>query len=218
MNFAVTDQMRADIKAAVEELERVTTGEMVCVLAPSSARYVMFPLFWAAFSALLLPILNPFMPVDAATDAPVFEVTFALQAVAFVVLAGIFKLTPLRNVVTPKGVQFNNCHRYAFEQFFVYKLNETKKRTGMMLFVSVDERYVELIADKGINDKVEPGEWQGIVDGFIADVRANNVHEGFVKAVRACQDVLARHFPEVKDDVNELSDNLVELPHAPFLS
>lgn len=217
MNFTVTDKMRADIKAAVEELERVTNSEMVCVLAPASARYIMFPLLWSALFALLIPIINPFMPIDPETGDAVFEITFAWQPLIFVFLAGILLFSPLSLAVTPKGVRFNNCHRYAFEQFFVYNMNETEKHTGVMLFVSVDERYVELLADKGINDKVEPGEWDKIVEDFIADVRANNVSEGFVKAVQACQAVLSKHFPEEKEQ-NELSDNLVELPHAPFLS
>jgi len=216
MGFTVTDAMRADIKKAVEDLEKVTTGEMVCVVAQSSARYIMFPLFWSAFAALLLPLANPLMrALELHED---FEVTFGVQSLAFLLFAALLLCTPLRHKVTPAGVRMTNCHRYAFEQFFVHKLNETNKRTGVMLFVSVAERYVEIVADKGINDKVQPGEWGGIINAFVADVHAGKVHEGFIKAVASCKDVLVKHFPEVKDDVNELSDNLVELPQAGFLS
>lgn len=214
MGFKVTDAMRADIKKAIEELERNTTGEMVCVITEASARYVMFPLLWAALIALLLPLVNPFL--DAGPDG--FTVTFAEQSGAFVLLSALFVATPLRHKVTPPGVCITNCRRYAFEQFFVHKLNETKKRLGVMLFVSLDERYVELIADKGISDKVKPEDWSKIVDDFIADVRSGKVHDGYLKAVRACQDILKANFPDVPDDINELGDSLVELPRAEFLS
>lgn len=215
MGFKVTDAMRADIKKAVEELERNTTGEMVCVITEASARYVMFPLLWAALTALLLPLANLF--IDTGPDAP-FTITFAEQSGVFVVLAALFVLTPLRHKLTPPGVCITNCRRYAFEQFFVQKLNETKKRLGVMLFVSLDERYVELVADKGISDKVKPEDWNKIVDDFIADVKSGKVHDGYIKAVRACQDILKTHFPDVPEDVNELADGLVELPRAEFLS
>jgi len=214
MAFKVTDEMRADIKKAVEELERNTTGEMVCVITESSARYVMFPLLWAAIGALLMPLANPIF--DSGNSG--LSVTFAEQSTVFVLMSALFILTPLRHKLTPPGVCITNCRRYAFEQFFVHKLNETKKRLGVMLFVSLDERYVELIADKGISDEVKPEEWAKIIDDFIADVKSGKVHEGYIKAVRACQDILKTHFPDVPDDINELSDTLVELPRAEFLS
>ncbi|MDE1153995.1 MAG: TPM domain-containing protein [Micavibrio sp.] len=216
MPFQVTDKMREDVRKAVEELERQTTGEMVCVIAQSSARYVMFPLFWAAFLALLSPVLNPLLALLLPQAG--IAVTFAEQGLVFALLCLLFTGTPLRHKLTPAAVRLGNCHRYAFEQFFTQRLNETGKRSGVMLFVSVDERYVELIADRGINDKVQPGIWSGIVNGFIADIHAGRVHEGYLKAITSCKEILTRHFPEVKDDINELGDNLIELPKARFLS
>lgn len=216
MAFQVTDQMREDIRKAVVELEKVTTGEMVCVIAQSSARYVMFPLFWACFLALLSPGLNPLIAQIWPREG--FSITFALQGAVFIVLATLFLATPLKQALTPAAVRFGNCRRYAFEQFFAQRLNETNKRTGVMIFVSIDEHYVELIADRGINDKVQPGVWSGIVNELIKDIHGGRVHEGYLKAVASCRDILERHFPEVKNDVNELTDNLIELPKARFLS
>lgn len=214
MPFTVTDAMRADVKKAVEELERNTTGEMVCVIAQASAHYNMFPMLWAALTALLCPLLNPIV----FNEPDSFTITFAVQSVVFVALAALLLLTPLRHKCTPSSVCITNCRRFAFEQFFTHKLNETKKRLGVMLFVSLDEKYVELLADKGINDKVDAAVWSKIVDDFIADIRAGQVHEGYIKAVRACQDVLKTHFPDVPDDINELGDSLIELPRPRFLS
>ena len=209
MTFKVTEDMRREIKTAVEALERTTTGEMVCVVAASSARYVLFPLLWAALTALLLPVVN---------IVAVNTVTFGIQSIAFIALAGLFLLTPLKTALTPRGMRLTNCRRHAFEQFFALKMNETNKRSGVMLFISVAERHVEIIADKGINDKVLPDEWSRIVETVVADVQGGKVQDAFLNAIRACRTVLVRHFPEVRNDVNELDDNLVELPPATFLS
>jgi putative membrane protein len=209
MTFKVTDDMRREIRMAVEALERTTTGEMVCVVAQSSARYVLFPLVWASMVALVLPVVN----IVAAG-----LVTFGIQSISFIVLAALLLLTPLRVAVTPRGLRLTNCRRHAFEQFFALKMNETNKRSGVMLFISLAERHVEIIADKGINDKVLPDQWSRIVDTVVADVRAGKVQDAFMNAISACGTVLVQHFPEVRNDVNELDDNLVELPAAKFLS
>lgn len=209
MTFKVTDDMRGEIRSAVEALEKTTTGEMVCVVAQSSARYVLFPLLWAALTALLLPLAN---------IVTVNSVTFGIQAVVFVALAALFLLTPLNVMLTPRGLRLTNCRRHAFEQFFALRMNETNKRSGVMLFISVAERHVEIIADKGINDKVLPDEWARIVDAVVSDVRSAKVQDAFLNAIRACGTVLVQHFPEIRNDVNELDDNLVELPAAKFLS
>ena len=209
MTFKVTDDMRREIRVAIETLERTTTGEMVCVVAASSARYVLFPLIWASMIALVLPVVN-IVAVNA--------VTFGIQSVAFIVLAALFLLTPLKTAVTPRGLRLTNCRRHAFEQFFALKMNETNKRSGVMLFISLAERNVEIIADKGINDKVLPNEWSRIVETVVADVRGGKVQDAFLNAISACGTVLVQHFPEVRNDVNELDDNLVELPPATFLS
>ena len=206
----VTDAMRTEVRLAVQELEKTTSGEMVCVVAESSAQYVLFPLLWAAMLALVMPLAN-----NLFAFAPV---TFSVQMAAFIIMAPLFIFTPLKLALTPRAVRDGNCRRAAFEQFFVQKLHMTEKRTGVMLYVSVAEHYVELLADQGINAKVLPDEWDGIVTTFTGDVRGGRVHEGFLRAVQSCKSVLAKHFPIEHGDVNELADNLVELPAPPFLS
>lgn len=210
----ITDAMRRDILKAVKTLEKSSRSEFVCVVTPSSARYVHYPVLWAAFAALLLPLLNPVF----ASFGRVPVVTFELQAVFFVTLALVLLYTPLRVFVTPRAVREANCSRIAFEQFFLRRLNETGQRTGVLLFVSVEEHYVELIADDGINGKVKEGEWSGIVATFTGHLKKGLVHEGFITAITSCEAILARHFPAKKGDKNELPDDLVELPPADIIS
>lgn len=210
----ISDAMRKDILKAVKSLEKTTTGEIVCVVAKSSARYVHYPLLWAAFTALVLPVLNPLLASFG--RQPV--ITFELQAVVFVMLALVLMHTPLRICVTPRTVREANCSRTAFEQFFIRRLNETKNRTGVLLFVSLEEHYVELIADDGINGKVKEGEWSGIVADFTEHLKKGRVHEGFVGAIGACAALLTRGFPGKHNDKNELPDDLVVLPESPIIS
>jgi putative membrane protein len=101
--------------------------------------------------------------------------------------------------------------RLAREQFFARRLHETPERGGLLLFVSEAERYVEIIADRGIHEKVPAGAWDGIVAEFTAKVREGRVAEGFLAAVTACGALLAEHLPAADDNPNRLPDVLIEI-------
>ena len=90
-------------------------------------------------------------------------------------------------------------------------MNRTRGRTGILLFVSVAERYVEILAARGIDEKVPPGTWKEIVAAFTRQVRRGKIADGFVGALTACGAVLISHFPRAADDRNELPDVLIEL-------
>jgi putative membrane protein len=99
----------------------------------------------------------------------------------------------------------------AQEQFFQQNLHHTNERTGLLLFVSIAEHYVEIIADKGINDVVHAGVWDEVVTDFIEQVKAGQVTTGFLHAVKTCGDVLAEHFPGSHENQNELPNHLIEI-------
>ena len=130
---------------------------------------------------------------------------------SFVVLALLFRWPPLMMRLIPKAVKHRRASRVAHQQFFEQNLHHTKDRTGVMLFVSVAEHYVEIIADKGINDVVEDGVWDKVIADFVQHVKARQVAEGFVTAVAACGKILAEHFPATHDNPNELPNHLIEI-------
>jgi putative membrane protein len=80
----------------------------------------------------------------------------------------------------------------------------------VLIFVSEAERYVEILADRGISRHVPDDLWQAIVDGFTARVRQGRTLDGFLECVDACGALLSRHVPATHDR-NELSDRLVVL-------
>ena len=80
-----------------------------------------------------------------------------------------------------------------------------------LLFVSVAERYAEIIADEGINERVAPGTWKDIVDGLTAAIGSGHPADGFVTAIAAIGAILAKHFPPGTRSPNELPDHLIIL-------
>ena len=114
---------------------------------------------------------------------------------------------PLRIALVPRAVRRAHAHRVALEQFVVRRVARTKNRTGVLIFVSLAERYARIIADEGIAQKVPAAEWQAAIDALTSHMRAGRIAAGFGAAIERCGDVLAMHAPP-DGSSNELPDRL----------
>jgi putative membrane protein len=200
------EQDRQWVRAAIEAAERRTRGEFITVIAREADDYLYIPLLWAALVALLVPVLLSFV------DLPWLHAHgYALQIVSFVVIALLVRVPVIKHRLIPTAVQRQRAHAVALEQFLLQNLHATEERTGVLLFVSVAEHYVEIIADKGINDKVSSDTWDELVKAFVALVRQGRVGDGFVNTIASCGDLLEQHFPAREGDRNELPNHLIEL-------
>jgi putative membrane protein len=206
MTRLFTDDDKARVSEAIRQAEASTSGELVTVITRASDDYWYIPTLWAALVALLVPavILLYGTWMDAST-------LFAIQVVTFLMLALLFRIPQIKLALVPKSIKHLRASRVAREQFFLQGLQNTEGRSSILLFVSVAEHYVEIIADKGINDVVPAGTWENVVNDFITKVKAGQYVEGFLVAIDDCGSILAEHFPAQVDDVNELPDHLVEL-------
>jgi len=206
MTRLFTDDDKARVSEAIRQAEASTSGELVTVITRASDDYWYIPTLWAALVALLVPavILLYGTWMDAST-------LFAIQVVTFLMLALLFRIPQIKLALVPKSIKHLRASRVAREQFFLQGLQNTEGRSSILLFVSVAEHYVEIIADKGINDVVPAGTWENVVNDFITKVKAGQYVEGFLVAIDDCGSILAEHFPAQVDDVNELPDHLVEI-------
>lgn len=198
----VSDDDRKRISAAIAGAEARTSGEIVCVLARSSSDYGYIPLLWAALVALVLP-----WPLIVFTELPV-QYIYTAQLAGFIALSLLLSLPHLRFRLVPRRVQRLRAHRAATEQFMIRGISQTRERTGILVFVSLAERYARIIADSGIAEKVPQATWQTAVDSLVSNCRAGNIADGFVAAIAQAGDVLAQHFPPAAQNINEIPDRL----------
>lgn len=205
MTFLTTEE-KARIAEAVRQAERSTRGELVTVIAQRSDNYTLVPWVWATLLALMLPGLLQLFDLPA----PLMT-AYISQVTLFVAVLLLLQWQPLKMRLVPKSLKRALARRLAREQFFTQKLHQTREGTGVLIFVSVAEHYVEILADKGINDAVPPGAWDGMVTNFVAQVKAGNTSKGFLDTIDACGNFLAKHFPPRPDDMNELPDVLIEI-------
>jgi putative membrane protein len=202
----LTDHDRQKIAIAIAETERRTSGELVAVVAQAADEYRYVPLLWPALAALLLPAI--LLTIEPGMSA---WTLYLVQAATFFVLALLADLPPVRMALVPDSIKRRRACRLAREQFFEQQLHLTQGRTGVLIFVSIAEHYVEIIADEGINALVPPGTWDKAVADFVERVRAGRVGDGFLALIEVVATRLAEHFPRAADDRDELPNRLIEI-------
>ena len=191
----------AMIAHAIHDAEKRSNGQLICVLAHASSAYTHIPILWASALALIAP-----WPLIYLTPWSVQRI-YLVQLVLFMVAGLVFSWTPLRLLLVPRAVRRVRAHRAALEQFVLRGVTRTKNRTGVLIFVSLAERYARIIADEGIAAKVPNAEWQAAIDALTDHMRDGRIAAGFTAAIERCGAVLAAHAPP-DGSPNELPDRL----------
>jgi putative membrane protein len=203
----ISDADRMRIADAIRAAEARTTGEIFCVLARNAGTYRLMPVAWAAALALVVPLPLIFLTEWEATTV------YVIQLIAFTLAAVGLSRPALRFRIVPRRTRRERAHAAAMRQFLAHGLQKTEGRTGVLIFAAEAERYVEIIADGGINAKVTQEVWDTAVASLIAAIKDGRAGDGFVAAIEQCGAVLAQHFPVAPGSVNpdELPDKLVEM-------
>jgi putative membrane protein len=193
---------RKAIEETVKEAELRTSGEIVPMVVPSSGEYTGVRAAAAALLAFSAGIVLLVFPVDPVRWLP------PLQVATFVVGYWLSGRRWLLRHLVPKRVQAPAVAEGARLAFLEQGLVETRDRTGILIYISLLERRVEVLADRGIDQHVAEGTWDGVVESILTGIREQRAEEGLVEAIRACGEILAARFPPRADDTNELANKL----------
>lgn len=205
IRFSAEDKAR--ITAAIHSAEKSTSGEFVAVVARASDHYILLPLLWSAVLALLFPGACLLGGLSMR-----WVHIYQLQLLIFIVLAILLLSVPgLHLLLVPRRVKHAHASRLAQAQFYAQGVQLTPHHSGVLFFVSLAERYVEIVADKGIHERLGEEHWRGIIDKFVGQVSRGRIVDGFVDAIGACGASMAEHYPPDPAATNELSDGLIEL-------
>jgi putative membrane protein len=225
MNIHLTESDHQLVTTAVASAEAHTSGEIVTIVARRSDSYHDVGLGWAAaaaFIALALAAAFPHHLRDAISwalqdwehdlaDWKLLTGLLGLLILKFLVVRYLLAIMPLRMLVTPGVTKSRRVRRRAILLFRTAAEARTRGRTGVLLYLSLDEHRAEIVADRAINQKVAPELWGDAMAALIDHVRAGRAGEGLAAAIAQVGTVLAAHFPRDADDINELPDRLIEL-------
>ena len=193
MRHALTADEQARIHAAKAAVEQRTAAELAVAVVPVSDRYPFVGLAWAAVAALVVAVV-------VALIAPDIEPVEALavQVVALVLFALAFDWMPVRLRLVPRHLKNARARQLAHREFAAHIIGGGPHRNRLLLFVSLGERYVEILADRDTHALVPEGTWDRIVAEFLAKVKAGAVADGIIAAIDACGTVLETHHPAAR--------------------
>lgn len=212
--LSFTNAERERITRAVEQAERGTTGEIVVMIVPSSARYreagyrTGLMLGWLVLAGLLMlePLWFPW-------GWHAGNAGWLLLAVLVAYAAGewLGSRPAVIRMVTSRERMAYKVRLRAHQAFYQYGLSHTQARTGILIFISLLEHRVQVLADKGINDRVAEGTWDQVVGGVVEGIRNGAPTNAICAAILRCGALLAEKCPATShDNPNELPDRLIE--------
>lgn len=175
----LTDDDRHRIQAAVHAAEERTGIHIAVAVVPASDRYALYPLVWGALLALAAggvgALVMPSLPSPE---------LFAFEAAVFVVLSIGADWWPIRMRLVPGHVRRARASALAHREFAARIL--TGGKSGLLLFVSLSERYAELIADRTLHAQVGTEGWNRIVADLVRAASSGRVADGIAEALSSC--------------------------------
>jgi len=193
------------VAEAIARVEKTTDAVLVTVLAARADDYAYIPLLWASLIALVVPGVVHYL-----SGYLTMYTLLVAQWATFIVLCLVFRLPKVTTRLIPRSVRHWRASNLARRQFMEQNLHHTVGSTGVLIFVSEAERYVEILVDEGISKRLDDSNWDAIVQAFTQQVKQGQTLAGFIACIEACGDLLKVHVP-VTQTRNELPNRLVVL-------
>ena len=96
----------------------------------------------------------------------------------------------------------------ARQEFHLLGMTKTKDRTGILIFLLLEDKRFFILADNGIHTKVEDGTWDKIAKEMSNHFSQKNFRIGIVHGVHSVGMELSKFFPRKADDTNELPNEV----------
>jgi putative membrane protein len=206
-HFRFSDADLVRVRQAVEAAERTTSGEIVPMIVPACRRYRWTYLMWAALGLLLG---TGWVALDSWLGwrhAELRQLLF-FQTVG-AALGFCLSLFPFfRRILIPRESLALEGRSRCKQAFLEEGLTETVDRTGVLIFISLFERHVEILADRGIHERLGEAYWKGQVQELVEGIRKHREVDALCKVIGEVGARLSEHFPVMSGDQNELSDEL----------
>jgi putative membrane protein len=196
---------RAAVREAILDAERKTVGELLPVIVERSDPHPgadgMAALTFAVVgSSLLAPWLPWAHPIG------VLLAQLAMGTLGF----GLARALPdFKRVFIFEDRATAVAKEQAFQEFYGNGLHKTEAATGVLIFVSLLEHRVIILADEGIDSKVDADFWADTDDAILVGIRGRSLRRGLIRGIEKAGDCLAVHFPWTTGDRNEIPDRVI---------
>jgi len=209
-NF-LTHAERDKVTQAVKKAELQTSGEIVPMIVSYSYHYpraifLATILYSLVVSYVLAHVLARYLWLDFFNIHYYF---FLFVPLFFIFFWLVSKYPRLARLFIAREEMAAEVEEEATKSFFTERLYETREHNGILLFISVFEKKAWILADRGINERIDQRAWQEIVDTLTGEIRRNNRGDGISVAIERIGAILKDHFPYQRNDTDELHNLII---------
>jgi len=200
-----TSAEKEDIAAAIYGVEKNTAGEIAVMVVDQSDSYPEGNILAGlVFGGLLSLVITELFFEDSLTW---FMIFFA----GLLILTGWLadRLPAFKRLFISQNRLSEMVREQAVQAFYEKELYKTRDATAVFFFISLFERKLWILADKGINSKIPPDDLQAYAGDIAEGIRKGRAAEVLCRQIGRLGEVLAQHFPAKGDDMNELSNQVI---------
>jgi len=200
-----TPEEKERLKTTIQEVESQTIGEIVVMVVDRSDHYIEAEILGGVLLGSLLSLIVTLLYFHSSIWSYV-----PLSFLFFFPCRLLFKrVETLKKLLIGSRRKEEAVKLRAERVFYEKGLYKTKKNTGVLFFLSLLERKIWILADKGIYEKMDQQALNRFADEVSRGIRENRACEALSQAIRGIGALLSRHFPITPDDTDELPDDVM---------
>jgi putative membrane protein len=200
-----TAEEKERLQAVTQDVESRTIGEIVVMVVDRSNPYIeaeiLGGIFVGSFFSLIMTLL--FFHASIWSYIPLTFVFFFPSRYLFQ------RINPLKKLLVGIRRREEAVRLRAERAFFEKGLYKTRKNTGVLFFLSLLERKVWVLADKGIYEKMDQETLNRYASEVSRGVKEGRAFDALSKAIQEIGAILSRHFPVTPGDTDELSNVMI---------
>jgi putative membrane protein len=192
---------RGQLKACVADIEKNTHAEFVLIVRARSDSYRSADYLFGSLLAFVALLFLIFSPVT-------FNEIWVPIDVALLFVLGVFvssRSESIRRLLTSEKRRAQSVRTHAAAMFYEAGIANTDAEMGVLLYLSLLERRLELIADRGILKAVPALDWNNTLSELHAAGEKPDP-QTLSEGLRKLGCLLAAHLPAAADNINELPD------------
>jgi len=200
-----TAEEKTKIEGAIQEVELASIGEVVVMVVNSSDRYPEAAVTGGVFFSSVVSLAASKLFLGSSLWYFILLQFFLFFPFRFFLEASPF----FKSLFIGHKSKEERVRQRALEAFYEKGLYKTRGNTGVLFFLSLYERKVWVLADKGIYEKIHQETVESFATAVSQGMKEGRGCEALCKAVREAGHLLSKHFPLGPGDTNELPNKVI---------
>jgi len=199
-------EFRTKLWDTIADIEKNSLAEVVVIVKPRSGSYPDIPLWWGVATLFITFSFFIFAPVVFDFNNPFVYGIIILSFFVGYLLAYIMK--PLQRLFLKKARTKKRVEIYCRATFQKAGIRHTMEKIGVLVYVSLFEREICIMPDRGAETMVPETEWKKLREGFERIFNTTNPADALLIELQQLKPVFNQYIPPIENDINELPDEL----------